>query len=529
MNGRAQRIACWGIFFLAGSGHLKAEEHGADVAAVFAKAKAGAPLRCVAFGGSITQSGKGWIEPWLRAKFPTSEILIANAGMSSTGSQLGVFRVVQDVIAWQPDLVLIESCVNDGGLSDEEAVRYLESIIVRLKQLPHPPAIVIVEAAARNGVNLLRHRQVARHYELLEVDLQQKVDDFLKTKGKVWTDLFSDDVHPNETGHALYAGAIAAALTPLLQREPFGDRPPLPKPLSKAPLVLDGEMIPFSSLVAEGWKPENALPFWWNRFFQGTLISEKPDTLLRLPVQGTTLGVLFPMNHGYGRGWISVDGKQAKELITNSRDGYDFLIAAENLPASEHVLEVAPESNGKPLRLGYLLRAGHTGASSEPSVQGELSAKKMSELTFSPISTADWKWAGPYPVMDDGHDAAEGFPRSFPPEISAPVARQGMPELEAGWFHFLLADKRASVVYAETVWESPSGHLTILAFAADYFAKLWVNDDLRVNWGDAHGSPQQSQFVPVELKAGQNRIRIKLGSGSKGFGFSLKMGNTGEL
>ncbi len=529
MRGRLRSIAKVAvILFSMGGTQLLAEVPGADISRVFASAKHGAPLRCVALGGSITQAGQGWIGPWLRENFPFGEIVMANAGMSATGSQLGIFRIGRDVIAWQPDLVLIEFCVNDGGLEDEKAIRYVESIVVRLKQLPHPPAIVMIEAADKNGVNLQRHRQVARHYGLLEVDLQKAVEEFLKTTGKDWEYLFSDAVHPNERGHILYATTIAAALTPFLQREPAGGQPPLPKSLSKAPLMLDGEMVPFSSLVAEGWKSQNTLPFWWNRFFQGTLISEKPESVLRMPVQGTTFGVLFPMERGYGRGWVSVDGKESKELITNSRDGYDFLVAAEDLPAREHVLEIVPESNGKPLRLGYLLRSGQTGATSEPSGQGKLSAKMMSELVFSPIPAADWKWAGPYPVLDDGRDAARGFARPFPPETPASVAWQDMSKLNSGWLRFPLAGNRPSVVYAETILESPTEEKVILAFSADYFAKFRVNDKLLTSWEAGHGSPQERHFFPITLPAGKNHIRIKLGSGSLGFGFALEIGRAGN-
>ena len=65
---------------------------------------------------------------------------------------------------------------DDGGLPDEQAIRYMETMIVRLKSLPHPPAIVILEVATRHGVTLWRHRKVAEHYGLLEVDFQAAVD-----------------------------------------------------------------------------------------------------------------------------------------------------------------------------------------------------------------------------------------------------------------------------------------------------------------------------------------------------------------
>jgi lysophospholipase L1-like esterase len=242
---------------------------GSDVAAAFERASKGAPLRYVALGGSITQAGDGWIGPWLRRQFPNSRVTVVNSGMSATGSALGVFRVERDVIAHQPDLVAIEFCVNDGGLNDEDAVRYLESLIVRLKRLPQPPAIIILEAAAADGVNLKRHRQVARHYDLLEIDLQKAVNDELGKSGRTWDAYFSDDVHPNAEGHSYYARVIEEKLTPFLGNSAVRPETALPPPMSRKPLLMDGRMVAISGLAdAPGWKTESSPEIWWNRFFQ---------------------------------------------------------------------------------------------------------------------------------------------------------------------------------------------------------------------------------------------------------------------
>lgn len=115
------------------------------------RAERGALLRYVAIGGSITEAGgPGWVGDRLREQFPDSLVSVVNSGMSGTGSSLGVFRVERDVLAHQPDLMVIEFCVNDGGLPDAQAIRNMETIVVRLKSLPHPPAVVVVEAAAES-------------------------------------------------------------------------------------------------------------------------------------------------------------------------------------------------------------------------------------------------------------------------------------------------------------------------------------------------------------------------------------------
>lgn len=347
------------------SGMAGEPEPGADVARVFAEAKAGAPLRYVALGGSITQSGAGWIGSWLNKEFPSSHVTTVNSGMSATGSAMGVFRIERDVIAHQPDLVAIETCVNDDGLPDDVAIRYVESLVVRLKRLPHPPAIIFIEAAAKQGSKIQRHRQIARHYGLLEVDLQAAMEAELHRTGQDWSVFFSDAVHPNEAGNEFYARTIEQALAPLLGQEPAAGSVVLPSLLSEKPLILDGRMVSlFGFTGVPGWRKNASPPFWMDAFFNGTLSASEPGTALEVPFRGTWAGVFYPMDKSYGTFDASIDGGEPKRIAPNTRGGYSLDIVGRDLPAGEHVLRItlpaadtSPGVNGE-VRLGYLLLAG---------------------------------------------------------------------------------------------------------------------------------------------------------------------------
>lgn len=340
-------------------------EPGADVARVFAAARAGAPLRYVALGGSITQSGAGWIGPWLRDQFPASRVTTVNSGMSATGSALGIFRLERDVISHQPDLVAIETCVNDDGLPDDVTVRYVESLVVRLKRLPHPPAIIFLEAAAKQGSRIQRHRHVARHYGLFEVDLQAAVEAELQRTGQDWAAFFSDAVHPNEAGNRFYARMIERTLAPLLDQNPKAGNVVLPRPLSEKPLILDGRMVPLFGITgAPGWRKNASPPFWMDAFFNGTLSASEPGAALEIPFRGTWAGVFYPMDKSYGTFDASIDGGEPRRITPNTRGGYSLDIVGRDLPAGEHVLRItlpaadsSPGVNGE-VRLGYLLLAG---------------------------------------------------------------------------------------------------------------------------------------------------------------------------
>jgi hypothetical protein len=148
-------------------------ETGADLLPVFARTANGAPLRLVLMGGSIgAGSGiKCWTGEWLRQQFPGSVIVTHNAALSGHDSGDNLFRLEREVIAQQPDLVILEHVANDvSGQPDEGPIRNMESMIVRLKTLLHPPAIVYIEVAMRekDGPSRarLRQRRVSDYYQL---------------------------------------------------------------------------------------------------------------------------------------------------------------------------------------------------------------------------------------------------------------------------------------------------------------------------------------------------------------------------
>ena len=70
-------------------------------------------------GGSITEpeNGKRWsdkIVDWFVFHYPGLIVNVENAAKGATGSLSAVFRVDQDILAQDCDLVFVETTVNDG-------------------------------------------------------------------------------------------------------------------------------------------------------------------------------------------------------------------------------------------------------------------------------------------------------------------------------------------------------------------------------------------------------------------------------
>ena len=505
---------------------------GSDLLPVFARAHQGGPLRAVAIGGSITQAGEGWVGPWLSEQFPQATVTMHNAGMSATGSLLGLFRLDRDVISAQPDLVFIEYAVNDGSGKDEDVIRWLESIVVRLKSLPHPPAIVFLEAAAKGGSKRERHQQVARHYGLLDIDLQVAVDQHLAKTGEPWSSVMGDNVHPNAEGHKLYTKAIGQALAPFIQAARTTDlRPPtsdLPLPITSKPLLLDGRLVPLSP--QPGWGKQHSLPHWWSMFFNGVISASEPGTELILPVRGTAVGLYFAMGKDtYGSFYVNIDGNEPRLVDCSTRGGYSYTLLGKDLTPEEHVVRLAvakPLSRDSgPVKIGYLLVAGETEAKLTLAPQGSFRPVAVAKRAFNAIPARAWQWSGPYGGSEKTTGPTADLHTVFPAETNQPDVEWKALEGDDPKINFgtLTGRTDRGVCYARTTLQHDTGGNLLLALRIDYFGKLWLNGELIKVIDSTHGNPNAPMLIPVTLKAGDNEIVVKVHSGSAGNFLALAM------
>lgn len=518
-----------GCILLTGCTHIQSSqpEPGNDLKEVFRRAHNGQPLRCVALGGSITQAGKGWIGPWLRKTFPNSIINMHNSGKSATGSSLGIFRIGPDVIACEPDLVLIEYAVNDRGLSKKDVTRNLESIIRRLKGLKNPPAIVFLEAASQSGGDISRHSAVAEYYGLVNVDLQKACEDYLAKNKLKWKDIFGDNVHPNKNGHKLYTAIITEILDKYANAAETEDIPAykLPSKLSPHKLILDGTMAQIA--VAPGWKQDYKVNGWWNRFFLGAVGSTKPGVTMKLPFRARFVGLMFPLNRSFGTMFVSLDGKEPIFVPCNHRSGYAYKVIGKDLEPGEHVLHIAVSPKGKygkGVKLGYLLLGGMENPCTKKIPQGKFSAEFMSGLSFISIPAAKWQWAGPYGKIDakcPDELALKELDTPYGPEKGKVKWKKITDKQERVDYVKLTGFKNRGICYAKTRFFSNKTGEQMFALQLDYWAKLKVNGKEVLQIKTTHGGPGNAIFFTAPVKKGWNDIQIKTHSGSNGNYFKL--------
>jgi lysophospholipase L1-like esterase len=337
-----------------------------------AKARAGGDVRVAYLGGSIT-AAPGWrvfsLER-LRGGFPQARFTETNATIGGTGSDLGAFRVGQDVIAHRPDLVFIEFAVNDAGAPPERVVATMEGIVRQIRRADPATDICFVYTLSEPLLPELTKGDcpraaaamelVADHYRIpsmhFGVEVVRRIAaGTLVFKGEkpekpaaaaVPLVFSTDGVHPLvETGHRLYDDIFARAFAEIAAASPpaAASAPPLPPPL-RADNWEHARLVPIDeSMLEGGWKKvtpaddERAksfaarTPVLWK--------ATEPGARLTVPFTGTHLSVYDLVGPGGGTVSVKVDEREARSVPRI--DGYCTYwriakLAAGDLPAGPH-------------------------------------------------------------------------------------------------------------------------------------------------------------------------------------------------
>ena len=182
-----------------------------------------APINIVAIGGSLTEAGghgwfgtntnPGWFGQYLRAMFPGRTVNLHNAGIGGTGSNFGIFRLGRDVIAHNPDMVIIEFAINDRTSDPTSVQQYMEGMVRQLLALPNPPYIMFLltmsEYSGANGIARAPHIAVAAEYNIPVIDLDAYFWTYHAALIPTWYPT-ADKIHPDQGGHDDWSRYIIA-------------------------------------------------------------------------------------------------------------------------------------------------------------------------------------------------------------------------------------------------------------------------------------------------------------------------------
>lgn len=318
------------------------------------KLRAGEPVRIAYFGGSITAQN-GWRPQsleYFRSLSPSRKADEIHAAIGGTGSELGAFRLEQDVLRHKPDLVFVEFAVNDAGTSPYRIRQSMEGIVRHIwKVLPETDICFVYTVTASNIPDLLAGRakrststmeEIADYYNIPSVSFEPEIARLLKAgklvmqssdqgltrvsgdalnldsdiavdkDGKI--PFSKDGVHPYlNTGHVLYTGVLKRAFPKIAEAGKPGPHAPLPAPMVKnnfenaVMLPLDRKEVTFSGPVEK--LPLNQAPA---KLFQNRApgcVKLSPGGTMEFKFKGTKLNLYTLLGPGCGVLEITLDGK----------------------------------------------------------------------------------------------------------------------------------------------------------------------------------------------------------------------------
>lgn len=294
----------------------------------------------VAFmGGSITEMNgfRPLVCDSLKRRFPNTAFTFTNAGVSSTCSTTGAFRLEADVLANGPvDLLFVEFAVNDDQDAHHtraECIRGMEGILRHARQRNPNIDIVVTYFVNPEMLKTLQsgqtplpieaHEAVAERYVVSTINVAKEVAAEI-TAGTLTWELYGG-THPAPPGHALCARMIDALFDRAWAKPPASDARPkahrLPKDLLDPFSYVKGRFIDVSKVNGmQGWKL--GVPDWdhipgakRDRFTSAQMLcATEPGSTLTLEFEGNAVGAYLLAGPDAGIAETSIDGSPFHEV-----------------------------------------------------------------------------------------------------------------------------------------------------------------------------------------------------------------------
>jgi len=331
----------------------------------------------VAFmGGSITEMNgyRPMLMAFLDRRFPKTDFSFINAGISSTCSTTGAFRLHRDVLSHGPiDLFFIEFAVNDdqdASHTYDECILGMEGIIRQIRTL-YPRVDIVVTyfvnpkmlAQLQEGKKptaMAAHEEVLERYQVSRVHLARELAHQIN-KGKFSWEKFGG-THPKPAGNRLCADMHQELLTSAwngpLSKSNSEQTHLLPKNLIDDRSFTEGRFLSPSSInLSKGWKFSE--PDWKQikgakraRYLGSPLLHSKGNVHpLRFEFEGRTIGAFILAGPDAAKIRVRIDGneKQEFELYHHYSRNLHYprsVIFAKNLKFGKHIIEVEPLISG---------------------------------------------------------------------------------------------------------------------------------------------------------------------------------------
>ncbi len=184
------------------------------------KADAGEAITIGVIGGSITQGSSAsstancyasLLKAWFEETFPQAEITFINAGIGSTTSYLGVHRIQEDLLDYEPDLVVVEFSVNDSNTNFYK--KTYDNLLRKILLQENNPAVMLLFMTQQDGTSATGNDSlVGFAYSLPMISYRNAVLTEIENGTFTWSDIAADTIHPANMGHKIVAELLTTYL-----------------------------------------------------------------------------------------------------------------------------------------------------------------------------------------------------------------------------------------------------------------------------------------------------------------------------
>ena len=284
---------------------------------VLKKLKNNHPVTIAYFGGSITNHNgyRAYNSEWFQKEYPDCKITTINAGIGGTGSDLGVFRLKDDVLAYNPDLIFVEFAVNDGNGDSIKISNSMEGIVRQIQRynpqtdicflytINSPMLKDMEQGKLFKSMRLMEH--IAEYYQIPSINFGVEVVKLMKAdrlifkgdKGKTYGDkiIFTDDnTHPTfNQGHYLYSEIMSKSINEIRQTKIRVKKVP-EKPLYKDNFEYAMMLSPDQCITNGKWEkitPEHPLYNINKKRCPNLIYTSDPDASISFRFSGRIFGI----------------------------------------------------------------------------------------------------------------------------------------------------------------------------------------------------------------------------------------------
>jgi len=323
-------------------------------------------------GGSITEGAgaskqekrySSLVTKALQDKYADVEFSEVNAGVGGTGSDLGIFRLEDDLLSKNPDIVFIEFAVNDDEFENTDI--YIENIIRKILCYKSNIPIVMlytakkdmVEKNYKNGVlpnSVIKQEKVAKYYNIPSINVGKALCDEISCDVSKMTSYLPDSVHPNDIGYKLYASEILKFLEDFDFDINFNDDS-VTNVIFKNPMLKSCKTV-----INDMWSLSNKDLY---KRYPDYIYSCRPGAELNFDFEGNVIGIYLTVEMTSGILEYSIDCNKWLSIDTWDKYALEFprakgIILDDSLNFGNHNIKIRVSENKNEKSEGHYLRLG---------------------------------------------------------------------------------------------------------------------------------------------------------------------------